>query len=157
MYQRVEKAKELFLSGFNCSQSVFGAFNDIFGISDDVALKISSGLGGGIGRLRNVCGAVSGGALVIGLVYGATEGSDSEAKAETYKVVRELAEKVAEMKGSYICKELLNRFESESYVPDERTDKYYQERPCTGMVMLCAEIVCDILVEAGYDVSMPSD
>lgn len=152
MHGRVEKARDLFMSGFNCSQSVFGAFNDIFGIEDELAYRIAAGLGSGVGRLRNVCGGVSAGSMIIGLIYGATEGSDKEAKAETYRIVREFAGKVAEKKGSYVCSEIMKRQSEESHIPEERTEKYYKERPCVAMVMLCAELICDILVEAGYEI-----
>lgn len=151
MHKRVEKARDLFLSGFNCSQSVLGAFNDIFGIDDNTAFGISAGLGSGVGRLRNVCGGVSAASMIIGLVHGAREGSDTEAKAETYRIVREFAEKVTEIRGSYICSELMQRQSEKSYIPEERTEEYYKKRPCVAIVMTCAELICEYLEEWGID------
>lgn len=137
-----ERAKELFKQGYNCSQSVFGAFCEECGMNFETALKISSSFGGGMGRLREVCGAVSGMFMVAGMIYGYNDPKDKAAKAEHYKRIQELAEKFKEMQGSLICRELLGlTTKSESYIPEERTDEYYKKRPCVEIIGSAAEIM----------------
>lgn len=132
MNEKSEKAKELFKSGYNCSQSVLGVFCEEFGLDFKTAMKISSSFGGGMGRMREVCGAVTGMFMSAGLAF-----STSENKAEQYKIVQELAKKFKNKNGSIICRELLNGIEnSTSPTPSERSEAYYKKRPC-------AELVCD--------------
>ena len=133
---RVEKAKELFLAGFNCSQAVFAAFADKYGIDEKTALKLAASFGGGIGRMREVCGAVSGMVMVCGMETGYTEAEDREGKAKNYEMTRKLTETFQEMNGSIICRELLSlRKEEKGGDPEERTKNYYLGRPCLKMVM----------------------
>ena len=125
-----EKAVQNFLSGYNCAQSVFLAFAPDLGLSDDLALRLSSSFGGGMGRLREVCGAVSGILMAAGVLYGYTSPCDDAAKAAHYALVQELAGKFRERHGAILCRELLGRSGPESPVPEARTAAYYAHRPC---------------------------
>ena len=130
-----EKAKELFEQGYNCAQAVFCAFNDLIGVDFQVAVRLSSSFGGGLGRLREVCGAVSGGAMVLGCLYGYEDMQDNNAKKEHYALIQKFANDFAKCNGSYICRELLGLKEKEnSPVPTERTSEFYKKRPCSELV-----------------------
>lgn len=144
-----QRAVELFKEGFNCSQSVFAAFAHRFDIDEDTAKKISAGLGGGIGRLREVCGAVSGAAMVIGSLASATEGADAENKQKNYELVREFAKRFTEENGSIICRELLGLDEQtkETAKPESRTAEYYKKRPCVELVECAAQILEEMINE----------
>ena len=143
-----EKARELFLEGFNCSQSVFTAFCDRFDIDEETAKKISAGLGGGVGRQREVCGAVSGAAMALGCITAPTDGSDSESKKKNYELVREFSDRFRELHGSIVCREILEgRAKNKGAVPDERTAEYYKNRPCLRAVEDAAEILMQMLSE----------
>ena len=148
--ERVEKAKRLFKEGgYNCCQAVVLAYNDLFGIEDETAAAISSGFGGGMGRMREVCGAVSGGAMVIGSIASATEGKDSETKQKNYELVREFAKRFTDENGSIICRELLGldiKMENTAK-PDSRTAEYYKKRPCVELVECAAEILEELIAE----------
>ena len=134
MSNKTEKAKELFKSGYNCSQSVIGVFCEELGLDFETAMKISSSFGGGMGRMREVCGAVSGMFMVLGLAYSSADGS-TENKTQQYKRVQELAQKFKEKNGSIICRELLAGVEtSTSPTPSERSETYYKKRPCIARV-----------------------
>ncbi len=147
---RVEKAGDLFLEGFNCAQSVFTAFCDRFGMDEETAKKVSAGLGGGVGRMREVCGVVSGAAMVIGSIVSATEGDDEKSKAGNYELVREFAERFKEKHGgTVICRELLQlgiQME-DTAVPERRTAEYYKQRPCLKLVEDATEILVRIIEE----------
>lgn len=135
-----ERAVELFTSGKNCSQSVFAAFATDLGLSEEMALNISVGLGGGVGRMREVCGAVSGSAMVVGLKY------PELSKAEVYEKVRAIAEEFKKTNHSIVCKELLGLTKPEiSSVPEERTAEYYKKRPCVQIVEDAAKATEKIL------------
>lgn len=139
-----EKARKLFCSGYNCSQSVFAAFADDLGIDTQTALKLSSSFGGGMGRMREVCGAVSGMFMVAGLLRGYTSPTDQHDKSEHYKFIQELAEEFKKRNGtnSIICRELLGlTAKTESYIPEQRTETYYKKRPCADLVSDAAEII----------------
>ena len=141
-----ERAQELFKHGYNCSQSVFGAFCEECGMDFETALKISSSFGGGMARLREVCGAVSGMFMVAGMKYGYTDPKDNESKAEHYKRIQELAEQFREKNGSIICRDLLGlSVQSESYIPEKRTEEYYKKRPCVELVGDAAEIIYEFI------------
>lgn len=143
-----EKARELFLEGYNCSQSVFTAFAPRFGIDLSTARKISAGLGGGLGRQREVCGAVSAACMVLGDIVAAQQGSDHKSKQENYVLVREFSDRFREKHGSIICRELIRGLEkNEGAVPDERDAEYYKKRPCLRVVEDAAEIVAQMLRE----------
>ncbi|MEE1065423.1 MAG: C-GCAxxG-C-C family protein [Acutalibacteraceae bacterium] len=147
MSSRVEKAVELFKSGFNCSQAVFAAFAPEFGMDEETALKASAGLGGGVGRSREVCGAVCGAAMVVGLKYGATKGEDAESKAKCYEVVQEIIAEFRKTNPTIICRELLalNEGTFTDPKPEARTEQYYKKRPCVQLVEDAASAVEKIL------------
>lgn len=145
---RSGKAAELFKSGFNCSQSVFGAFADLYGIDSETALRISSSFGGGIGRMRQTCGAACGMFLLAGLETGTSDPADRTAKAENYETVQELAAEFKKRNGSLICAELLGLKKPEqTHVPEERTAEYYKKRPCVQMVEEAAKIYSEYLLK----------
>ena len=147
--QRVERAVENFMAGYGCCQSVVAAFADLYGLDDTLAKKIAAGFGGGVGRLRMMCGAVSGIVMLVGLDCGQTEGSDLEGKSACYKVVQELLAKSKEENGSLICAEILGLTGYEkaknSYVASARTAEYYKSRPCAAKVESAARIFAGYL------------
>lgn len=146
----VERAGQLFLEGYNCSQAVFTAFSYRFGIDEETAKLISAGLGGGVGRMREVCGAVSGAAMVLGSVAAASSGDDKEGKAANYELVRRFAEEFKKRHGgTVICREMLkmNIPMEASAMPENRTAEYYKSRPCLRAVENAAEILCEIIQE----------
>lgn len=146
MSAKTEKAKELFMQGYNCSQAVVGAFCEDLGLDFETAMKLSSSFGGGMGRLREVCGAVSGAFMVAGLKYGCTDPTDKTAKTEHYKLIQDMAAKFKEENGSIICRELLGVGDKkESHVPEDRTKEYYKKRPCAQLVEIAAKITEEIL------------
>lgn len=139
-----KKAMENFKEGYNCSQSVMLAYEDKMGLDRETILKISSSFGGGMGRLREVCGAVSGIFMVAGMLYGYTETKDIQGKTEHYKRIQELAAEFSSITGSIVCRELLGlapNDKKESYVPSERTEEYYRKRPCVEMVGMAAAVL----------------
>jgi len=138
MSKHSDKAVELFKRGYNCSQAVFGAFAEDLGIDFETAVKISSSFGGGMGRLREVCGALTGSFMVLGLKSGYSDASDYQAKKEHYRSVQELAKRFREYNGSIICREILGE-KTPSEVPEKRTEEYYRKRPCVEIVRLSAE------------------
>ncbi len=142
-----DRAVELFQSGYNCSQSVFAAFCDKIGMPEETALRVSAGLGGGVGRMREVCGAVSGAAMLVGMLYGATDGSDRAAKAKTYEKVQEIAEEFKKENPSIVCRELLGLSGQAQTppTPEVRTDTYYKKRPCVQLVEDAARVAEKIL------------
>ena len=143
-----EKAKSLFMDGYNCAQAVLGAFCDDLGLDFDMAMKLSSGFGGGMGRLREVCGAVSGMFMVFDMKYGYTSPTDKNGKMELYSHVQNLAKKFEAENGSIICRELLGLTEKSSVpVPDVRNAAYYKKRPCGELVELATNIVDDYIKE----------
>ena len=146
MKDRIEKAVELFKSGYNCSQSVVAAFADMYGFTEEQALRMSASFGGGIGRMRQTCGAACGMFLLAGLEKGAVDGKDREGKAANYALVQELAEEFKKRNGSMICAELLGlKKPEESSVPEARTEQYYAKRPCAKMVEGAATIWAEYL------------
>ena len=137
-----EKASKNFKEGYNCAQSVFLAFAEDFNFDTDTALKLSSSFGGGMGRLREVCGAVSSMFAIAGLKKGYCNPDDDVAKAEHYALIQNLAEQFKAKYGTIICRDLLELPEgSDSPVPSKRDEKYYQERPCEAFVRFAAEII----------------
>ena len=136
MSEYTEKAVRLFKEGYNCSQSVFTAFCDKFGMDEKTALRVSAGLGGGVGRMREVCGAVCGAAMVAGMKYGAIDGADRDSKSLTYKKVQEIAAIFKETNPSIICHELLGLSSDAEKKPsaEQRTEEYYKKRPCVRIV-----------------------
>ena len=152
--ERVWKAQRLFKEeGYNCCQAVVLAYNDIFGIDDETAAALSSGFGGGMGRMREVCGSVSGMVMLAGLLKPATDPSDKTARTGNYALVQEVATDFKTLNGSIICKELLGLSSCntpaendihgipESPVPSDRTPEYYKKRPCEELVGISARII----------------
>lgn len=144
-----DAAKELFESGCNCSQAVFCAFCDETGFDKETALRVSAGFGGGFGRLREVCGAVSGMTMVLSEKFASADVNDKAKKAELYALIQKAANEFKEQNGSIICRELLGLSEKSSPpTPEERTEKYYAKRPCSEIVKCAAEIAEYLLNEA---------
>ncbi len=143
---RKETAIRLFKEGYGCAQAVLLAFSDVTGLSDEQAAAIASSFGGGMGRMREVCGAVSGMFMAAGLLFGYSDPKDHAAKAEHYRLIRELAGAFREANGSIICRELLTGHVSENILnpeapPEKRTEEYYKKRPCPALVGDAAEIL----------------
>ena len=141
------KAGELFLNGSNCAQAVIVAFSDVTGMDEKTSARISAAFGGGMGRMREVCGAVSGMLMVLSLLYGYEEpGEDDCNKKALYQEVQDLAGKFREEMGSIICRELLNNPPTDPN-PTPRTAEFYKKRPCARMVMTAARLL-DEYIEA---------
>jgi len=136
---RKEKAAEFFLSGYNCAQSVAMAFADLMGMEEKAAAKIASGFGGGFGRLREVCGAVSGMVMVASFLYG-YDTPDQTKQAACYQMIQNLAGAFKKENGSIICRDILKNPPSDP-TPSPRTAEYYAQRPCVRMVMSATEIL----------------
>ncbi len=132
-------AAELFMNGYNCAQAVAMAFCDVTGLDEKATAKMISSFGGGMGRLREVCGAVSGMLLVAGILYG-YDTPDQTAQMAHYARVQELAEKFRESAGSIICREILKNPPSDPK-PTPRTEEFYKQRPCVRLVILAAQIM----------------
>ena len=145
---RKEKAMQYFLDGYNCSQCMILAFEDILDTNIKLALKIASPFGGGMGRLREVCGSVSGMFMVLGYLLGYNEPDDYEGKKVLYAHIQELARRYEEANGSIICRDLLGLTEKrQDSTPEPRTDAYYKNRPCTEKIGSAAEILETYLKE----------
>ncbi len=141
---RADKAEQLFKEGFNCAQAVFIAFCDEMNLDRSTAIKLSSSFGGGMGRLREVCGAVSGMFLVAGALYGYEDPTDSNARASHYALIQDLAGKFKAENGSIICRELLGLTQKKDPpTPESRTPEYYKKRPCAELVKMAAQIMDD--------------
>lgn len=135
-----EYAAKLFYDGYNCSQAIAVAFCDVTGLDPDFSARMASSFGGGMGRLREVCGAVSGMLMVAGLLYGYDGQDDSVGKREHYARVQELAGSFRQQIGSIVCREILKNPPSDP-TPTPRTEAYYKDRPCVHMVMTAAKIL----------------
>lgn len=141
-----ETARALFLRGYNCAQSVSGAFSAELNLPFDTVVRLASSFGGGMGRMREVCGAVSGMFLVAGMLYGYDDPNDRSAKTAHYARIQQLAAQFREQFGSIVCRELLGvEGTDRSYVPSARTDAYYKKRPCADLVAKAAEILSDYI------------
>ena len=140
-----EKAIALFKEGHNCSQAVLLAFAEDLGLDPVTAIKIATPFGGGMGRMREVCGAFSGLLMVAGLKYASADPKDPKAKAEHYALVQKLAEEFKKQNGSIICRELLGLTAPQDPTPEPRTQQYYQKRPCADMVGSATEILENLL------------
>ena len=161
--ERVEKARRLFKEGgYNCCQAVVLAYNDVFGLEDELAASLSSGFGGGMGRMREVCGAVSGMVMLAGLIRPASDPSVKNWRTANYALVQEMAGEFKEINGSIVCKELLGLVPmgsctpapKESPEPSDRTPEYYKKRPCEEMGGIAARIVGEQILHSAQDESM---
>ena len=152
--KRSEMAANLFCEGYNCAQAVFGAFADVMGIDKKEAMRMSSSFGGGMGRLREVCGAVSGMFMVAGVLFGYDDPCDDNAKKEHYKLIQDMASRFKEKNGTIICRELLDGIAKDTLpTPSPRTEEYYKTRPCVRFVMDSADILEEIISEKGVTVT----
>ncbi|MGN1125577.1 MAG: C-GCAxxG-C-C family protein [Candidatus Gastranaerophilaceae bacterium] len=144
MNKHCKKANELFLKGYNCSQSVVGAYADELGIDFETLIKLSSSFGGGMGKLREVCGAVSGMFIVAGILKGYSTPNNDKIKCNHYALIQKLGHSFKDKFGSIICRELLNLDTQESPpTPTKRTVSFYKDRPCGKFI----QTACDILDE----------
>lgn len=152
MSDRGDKAKALFYEGYNCSQAVFCAFEDMTGLDRETAARLVCSFGGGMGRLREVCGAVSGALTVLGAVAGYSDPKDPAAKKEHYALVQEFARRFREKHGSIVCRELLSGLNvSVGGAPEARTDEFYKKRPCAELIADAADIADELLNEIRAD------
>jgi len=145
--ERMRRAEALFMQGFNCSQAVVAAFADVYGLTEEEALRVSAGLGAGIGRMRLTCGAVCGMAVLAGLECGSTTAGDRQGKSECYKLVQQLAGEFSREHGSITCSELLKLKKGAplAYEASERTAEYYKTRPCVRQIISAARIYAEQL------------
>ena len=140
--EREQKAGELFKAGYNCCQAVAMTFADVLGLSEEEVALLASGFGGGMGRMREVCGTVSAMTMVAGAMIPATDVNDKEAKTANYALVQEMADEFKKLNGSIICRELLGLSKPEGTpVPSDRTPEYYKKRPCGELCSIAAGIV----------------
>ena len=144
------KAAELFLSGYNCAQAVAVAFTDVTGLTEAQAAKMASAFGGGMGRMREVCGAVSGMLMVLSYVYGYDTPGDDVSKKRLYGQVQALAAGFREENGSIICREILKNPPSDPN-PTPRTAEFYAKRPCAKMVMTAARLLEQFMEENPHE------
>ena len=141
-----EYAAELFLRGYNCAQSVVVAFCDVTGLEPDFSARMASSFGGGMGRMREVCGAVSGMLMVAGLLYGYETAGDDVSKKKHYALVQDLAGQFRQEVGSIVCREILKNPPSDPN-PTPRTAEFYAKRPCARMVLLAGRILDAYMAE----------
>lgn len=150
---KAEEARALFLQGYNCCQSVVGAFAPEMGLELETAVRLASGMGGGIGRLRSVCGACSGMCIAAGMLRGYSSPRATTEKTRTYAMIQQLVGQFQQKSGSMICKELLGLDEPEGIAQaSERTAEYYQKRPCPDLVAQAAGILEEFLASEKPDV-----
>ena len=158
--ERVEKARRLFKEGgYNCCQAVVLAYNDIFGLEDELTASLSSGFGGGMGRMREVCGAVSGMVMLAGMIRPASDPTVKDWRTANYALVQDMAGEFKKINGSIVCKELLGLVPmgscspapKESPEPSDRTPEYYKKRPCEEMVGIAARIVGERILHSLQD------
>ncbi|MBE5934996.1 MAG: C_GCAxxG_C_C family protein [Lachnospiraceae bacterium] len=172
MENRVDKAERLFREGYNCAQAVVGAFCDIYGVEEELGVRMAASFGAGFGRMREICGAVSGMGIIAGLENGATKGSDTLGKKANYDLVVLMVEEFKKNNGTIICRELLGLdnkstkdvkegstiLDKEQTInktvdtmPQKRDENYYKTRPCVDKVRECAQIIEDIIMK-GKDI-----
>ena len=145
--EKAAAAKALFMEGYNCSQAVVGAWAEDIGLDSETAYKIASGFGGGIGRMREVCGTVTGMYMALGLARGYSDSKDNADKKRVYTEVQQLAERFKEDNGSIICRDLLGMRAKakDNPTPSERTEKYYAARPCPELCRYAADLLDEYL------------
>ncbi len=141
MNNRIEKAEALFRGGCNCSQAVFAAFADEFGMDEDLARRVACGLGGGVGRMREVCGAVTAAAMVLGMRFGPD-------KTAAYPAIQDFCARFRSEAGSIVCRELLaGTGATVGGAPEARTPGYYRKRPCVELVKLAVGLLDEMAAE----------
>ncbi len=163
MESRKGRAVELFQQGFNCSQAVFAAYCDLYGMDEKTALRLSCSFGAGMGRMREVCGTCTGMFMIAGLESGTIDGADKQGKKTNYDMVQMLAEEFRKRNGTIICKELLGltcsskgkneklvAAEFKDTMPEERTNTYYEKRPCIKLVEEAADILESTILKGKF-------
>lgn len=150
--EKATLAAELFTQGYNCAQAIAVAFSDEIGMEKAQAAKMASSFGGGMGRMREVCGAVTGMFMVAGLLFGYDDPKAREPKAAHYALIQELAGEFRAECGSIVCRELLGGTADTGSVPTDRTAEFYKKRPCAELVGLAAHILEKRLGKDGVDV-----
>lgn len=141
-----QKAAELFCQGYNCAQAVFCAFCDEMNMDKNTALRLSSSFGGGMGRMREVCGAVSGMFMVAGMLFGEGTESDDAKKKAHYSLIQKMAARFREKNGTIICRDLLSGIAADSLpTPSARTEEYYKTRPCVRFVIDACDVMDEII------------
>ena len=149
--ERQERAEKFFMEGYNCCQAVLLAFQDILPVDRSALLRVASGFGGGIARMREVCGAVSAMAMIAGFLSPAEDPSNLQQRRDNYALVQRFAQAFKEQKGSIVCREILGLRKPEpgapmeSPMPSARTPEYYKTRPCAATVGIAARIVADYI------------
>lgn len=141
--QKAQKAMQLFKSGYNCAQAVAGAWCEEIGLDFETAVRISAAFGGGMGRMREVCGTCSGAFMVLSMKYGGYSADDNKSKKELYEIIQRFSERFKEENSihSIICRELLGLDGASKPAPAPRTDEYYRKRPCSELSGLSAAIL----------------
>ena len=148
MKSRVDEAVKLFESGYNCCQAVFATYSDIFGIDRETALKMTNPMGGGVAKMREVCGTVNAIALLTGLRDGNADADNQEAKTRIYDKVQQMASQFKYENGSIVCRQLLGELDNDKNpAPSVRTPEYYGTRPCSKFVADAANIVESMLID----------
>jgi C_GCAxxG_C_C family probable redox protein len=144
---KAKLAGELFMQGYNCSQSVIAAWADEIGLDRQTALLVSSGFGGGMGRLREVCGAVSGAFMVLSYKFGSTDVSDRKAKAALYETIQDFAARFKQENrfDSIVCRDMLGLSGASAPTPAERTAEYYKKRPCRELIELSSGLLGEFI------------
>ena len=146
-----ERARALFCQGYSCAQAVFCAFTDVTGLDLDTSARLASSFGGGLGRLREVCGTVSSAAMVLGMARGYSDPADNAAKKAHYERVRAFAGRFRAEEGSIICRELLTGARVDARAiqpggdPEARSPEYYKKRPCPELVWRAAHLLDEML------------
>lgn len=140
--ERKKRASNYFREGYNCSQSVLMAYSDLYDMDIDIAKKISASFGAGFGRMRELCGAISGTAIVVGLQYPVEDPKDNLAKKENYAAVQRCTKAFKDKFGTIYCRDLLAGISKDTNpTPSERTEEYYAVRPCERFVIEAADIL----------------
>ena len=134
------KAAELFMNGYNCAQAVAVAFCDVTGMDEKLAARLAASFGGGMGRQREVCGAVSGMLMTLGQLYGYDDPGDDSVKMAHYALVQELCGQFRQEAGSIVCREILKNPPTDPN-PTPRTAEFYKTRPCARLVLLAGQIM----------------
>ena len=143
-----ERALKLFRQGYNCSQAVLGAFCDEIGMNFNTAMKLSSSFGGGMGRMREVCGACSAMFMIAGIIYVYDDSKDDKKKAAHYALVQKLANEFKKENNTIICRELLKNIKTDTSAnPTKRDNEFYKKRPCLKFVEDAAHIIEQLLEE----------
>lgn len=147
--KKAEIAREYFSRGYNCAQSVAAAWKEEMGLEEETVLKISCGFGGGMGRMREVCGACTGAFMVLGTLYGTVNGEDAEGKKHMYEIIQRFAGRFKEENkfDSIICRDMLGLSGKSEPTPADRTREYYKKRPCGELVALASGLIGEFLDE----------